>query len=108
MGKELSLNLITNFFECRLNTAIWYAQARTVGQLQNQNSFSNLLAFPNRDRILIRGLNEAFRENSVNIPVCRALRSEVWPLRHRENSVENVAILRVCTSSENLSTTKPN
>lgn len=30
------------------------------------------LAFPNKDRILFGGLNQAFRENSVSISDCRA------------------------------------
>ena len=84
MGIELLLSLTTNF----LLSVDWAQRFGThkFGELINYKTkiyFFNRLAFPNKDRKLLRGLNEAFRENSVNISDGRAFRFEIWPLRHR-------------------------
>ena len=71
--KTVPVSLATDFLSVENIAIFWYAQARRIRQPQNQNNFSNRLAFPNRDRILLGGLNEAFRENSVRISECRTV-----------------------------------
>ena len=59
------------------------------------NNFSNRLAFPNKDRILLGGLNDTFRENSVIISDCRAfspLKTAPASLATDFLNVENIVI----------------
>ena len=46
---------------------LWYAQDRRIRQLQSKNNCLNRLAFPNKDRIFLEGLNAAFLEISAGI-----------------------------------------
>ena len=62
----MPVSLATDFLSVKNIAILWHAHYRRIRQLQNQTKFSNRLAFPNKDRILLGGFKEAFRETSVN------------------------------------------
>jgi len=65
--------LASGVFDASEYAILFHVQTRKILQLQNQNTFLNGLAVPNKYRMLPERLNMRFCRNSLNVLDCWAL-----------------------------------